>query len=156
MSLPRHYWLLSTEIQPLISTSNTRKQRHSEGKNRRYCSVNLLVSFSTINILFTIDLFLSLQIPKCEFNITGQAKAKKNSASSSCYFTAAVDHRVINLYTNNYVLFSSSAHTSLHHHDESLSANDEEYFDADGNFVDFVRDKEVKDVVLRSMKIVGP
>lgn len=61
-----------------------------------------------------------LQIQR--FNITGQAKAKKNSASSSCYFTAAVDHRVINLYTNNYVLFSSSAHTSLHHHDESLSA----------------------------------
>ncbi|CAN7060223.1 unnamed protein product [Brassica oleracea var. botrytis] len=131
MSLPRHYWLLSTEIQPLISTS-----------------VNLLVSFSTINILFTINLFLSLQKRKIScayriFNITGQAKAKENSASSSCYFTAAVDHRVINLYTNNYVLFSSSAHTSLHHHDESLSA-------------EFVRDKEVKDVVLRSMKIVGP
>ncbi|CAF2110776.1 unnamed protein product [Brassica oleracea] len=126
MSLPRHYWLLSTEIQPLISTS-----------------VNLLVYFSTINILFIIDLFLSLQKRKIRFNITGQAKAKENSASSSCYFTAAVDHRVINLYTNNYVLFSSSAHTSLHHHDESLSA-------------EFVRDKEVKDVVLRSMKIVGP
>ncbi|KAJ4883834.1 Uncharacterized protein Rs2_33927 [Raphanus sativus] len=86
----------------------------------------------------------------CKFKdstITDQAKAKENSASSSCYFTAAVDHHVvIHLYTTNHVLFSNRSCLTLRFiTTKNLSLcrqRDEEYFDAD---VNFVREKEVKD-----------
>ncbi|CAN6977153.1 unnamed protein product, partial [Brassica rapa subsp. trilocularis] len=54
LSFPRHYWLLSTEIQPLISTS-----------------VNLFVSFSTINILL-----LLISSSPCKFIQPSQTKPK--------------------------------------------------------------------------------